>query len=68
MHHTPSSEDKTDPRGNDNRNEREPDTLRETKQEYRSESPEDDAAREKVVAHYQESVKRNHRLAKLLAQ
>ncbi len=56
MTHTPSFEDKTDPRGNDNRNEREPDTLRETKQEYRSESPEADALREEVMAHYQESV------------
>ncbi|MDE0182047.1 MAG: hypothetical protein OXL39_11940 [Caldilineaceae bacterium] len=68
MHHTPSSEDKTDPRGNDGRNQREPDTLRETAQEYRSESSEDDTVREEVMAHYQDSVKRNHRLAELLAQ
>lgn len=68
MHHTPSSEDKTDPCGNDNCNEREPDTRRETAQNYRSESPEDDTVREEVMAHYQDSVKRNHRLAKLLAQ
>ncbi|MCY4090806.1 MAG: hypothetical protein OXF62_08300 [Caldilineaceae bacterium] len=68
MNHTPSSEDKSDTRGSDSRNQREPDTLRETAQEYRSESPEDDAIREEVMAHYQDSVKRNHRLAELLAQ
>ena len=67
MHHTPSSEDMTDPRGSDSRNQRGPDTLRETAQECRSESPEDDAVREEVMAHYHDSVKRNHRLAELLA-
>ena len=68
MTRNPSSEDSTHAHGNDRRNEEGPDTLRENAQDYRLESPEDDAVRDEVMAHYQESVKRNHRLAKLLAQ